>query len=352
MKIVYPLNGDILGGEESGFNDFFSLANALNFEQIAVVFEDDINLKKYLQINQIYFTTIRRATPYENKKQIKKLAQNLEANMLIAFSEKACENMPTGEFINIASVNKFLDFNNFKNIDYFMVGSSSIEKSLLNIDIPSERIRVLPAIIGEKTGKALSRRDMFIPEKSPIILASGELLEENGFDVLFKSLSYLSDVYLLVDGDGAYRKNLEEYAQKVGIKPRTRFLGYRMDKKNLAELCNLCVAPSKNDTIGRSILEAFGHKIPLVTVNSPAAQRLVRLDETGMVVRVDDALSLANSIKQILENKNDAKQMVLAAYEFYQSNFSYDDALKKYKNFLQSVYRKNIKKEYFLENVA
>lgn len=349
MKFLYPLAGDIFGGSEQLFNDFFSMMKNLGFEQVAVIFEENEKLKKILSENEVYFTVLNKGNERSIKKQLKALIAELAPDIVLSFNRAAAAFVPLGEFINMLAVSDFYDMNGTSNIDYFLAASEDIAAHILGFGISSLRVRSLPPIVNETAIKKLNRRDLYIPEKAPLILSSGHLTSGSGFDILFKALDYLSDFYVVIEGDGEGRDELEAYAQKVGVKPRTRFLGYRSDKKSLAAFCDICVCPDKDDTVGRSVLEGFCYKIPVIAVNSYAAHRLVRPEENGLLVRVDDAFELSEKVKRLSRDANFAARLTENAYADYQEKYAYSKVIVKYKNFFESIKKESVDKEYFLK---
>ena len=57
-------------------------------------------------------------------------------------------------------------------------------------------------------------------------MAIGRLHENKGFDILLDALSRVPGAYLWLAGEGPLRKELEELAERLAVKPRVRFLGW------------------------------------------------------------------------------------------------------------------------------
>jgi glycosyltransferase involved in cell wall biosynthesis len=89
-----------------------------------------------------------------------------------------------------------------------------------------------------------------------------------------------------VVGDGPWRGALEELARAGGVAARIHFHGYADEetKEALYASSHLLVLPSTGEGFGIVFLEAWRHRLPVVTANEGAAEEIVRNGLDGLCV--------------------------------------------------------------------
>ena len=100
---------------------------------------------------------------------------------------------------------------------------------------------------------------------------------------------------------------------------------------------NVLVLPSRIESIPNVIKEAFFLKVPVVATNVGGIPEIVTHGKTGLLVPPNEPQSLADSINHILENKEYAKKLADAAYEFLINNLTWDILLPKYIKFYEDL---------------
>jgi glycosyltransferase involved in cell wall biosynthesis len=103
---------------------------------------------------------------------------------------------------------------------------------------------------------------------------------------------------------------------------------------------NVLVLPSRIESIPNVIKEAFFLKVPVVATNVGGIPEIVTQEKTGLLVPPNDPQSLADSINHLLENKEYAKKLADAAYEFLINNLTWDILLPKYIKFYEDLVKK------------
>jgi glycosyltransferase involved in cell wall biosynthesis len=100
---------------------------------------------------------------------------------------------------------------------------------------------------------------------------------------------------------------------------------------------NVLVLPSRIESIPNVIKEAFFLKVPVVATNVGGIPEIVTHGKTGLLVPPNEPQSLADSINHLLENKEYAKKLADAAYEFLINNLTWDILLPKYIKFYEDL---------------
>jgi glycogen(starch) synthase len=111
-------------------------------------------------------------------------------------------------------------------------------------------------------------------------------------------------------------------------------------KQNLLAACDLLALPSRVDTFGIVLLEAWLHGKPVIGAQSGGISDLVQPEETGLLVPFEDVTALAAAIRRLLTEPklaarlgNAGRRKVLKHYTWDQT---YQMLLKIYTAALES----------------
>ena len=120
---------------------------------------------------------------------------------------------------------------------------------------------------------------------------------------------------------------MESRAIELKIEKMVKFLGYVNHEKVHKHFQNLSlfVAVSKRESFGVSILEAAACEVPSITSNIGGLPE-VNIDKlTGIVIKPDNPIDLADSIIKLYENKDLRIKMGKAARERVIKKFNWKD---------------------------
>jgi len=143
---------------------------------------------------------------------------------------------------------------------------------------------------------------------SAYILAVGRLVPQKGFDVLLNALtdSRLSDLRLLLAGDGLERERLEREAHRLGLAGRVDFLG-AVSREHLGDLlrgATVFAFPSRGEAFGIALLEAMAAGVPAVAAAAGGIPEFARDGENALLVEVDEARPIADAIARICRDEH------------------------------------------------
>jgi glycosyltransferase involved in cell wall biosynthesis len=151
------------------------------------------------------------------------------------------------------------------------------------------------------------------------------LTEQKGHRFLFEALAAtpaLSDLHLLVVGDGALRSALAQDARDRGIGDRVHFLGARRDLGDLLAAMDLFVLPSLWEGLPLSMVLAMGAGVPVVVTSVAGIPEVVRHGETGLLVPPANAAALGDAIARALAAPAASATMAAAARASVVSRFN------------------------------
>jgi glycosyltransferase involved in cell wall biosynthesis len=100
---------------------------------------------------------------------------------------------------------------------------------------------------------------------------------------------------------------------------------------------SVIVVPSRIESLPTTIKEAFYLKTTVVATNVGGIPELVTHEKTGILTEPDNPQKLAEAVNNLLENKEYAKKLADAGYEFVIKNMTWDVILPKYIEFYEKL---------------
>lgn len=167
--------------------------------------------------------------------------------------------------------------------------------SVMNKDIEEE-------ILKKKNVNQI-RKLLDIKEKK-VVLAVGQFIDRKGFDVLLKAFSGMpADCGLYFVGGKPTGQYLDIVTKK-DIK-NVHFIGFKSknELKDYYAAADIFVHPTREDIWGLVVNEAMAAGLPVITTNRcGAGLELIRNNENGYLIEVEDVEHLREKMKIILYN--------------------------------------------------
>jgi glycosyltransferase involved in cell wall biosynthesis len=158
-----------------------------------------------------------------------------------------------------------------------------------------------------------ARRRLGYDAQTPLLGVFGRLSTEKGQQVALEAMPLLArdhpEARLLIVGNGGDLRPLEARAATLGITDRVEFLGFARDVRQLMSACDAVIAPSLKEGLGLSALEAMALSRPVVSSAVGGLREVVVPGETGFAVPPNDPAAIAESLKNLIEDKALAERM-------------------------------------------
>lgn len=188
----------------------------------------------------------------------------------------------------------------------------------------------------------IGRRRITTSEVSVFKLcAIGRLSHAKGFDVLVKSISILTrsgmNVKCDIYGDGEDRVYLERLVQTLGLDEQICFKGSVGDVRLRLPNYSILVVPSRTESFGLVVLEAYDASVPVVASCIPGLTSIVVGGKTGILFESGSPNSLAEGIKDVLQERVDVDLLVNNAYQTLRRHTPDTELVNKYKKFYMQV---------------
>jgi len=155
-----------------------------------------------------------------------------------------------------------------------------------------------------------------IPDGTRLVGGIGRLAagKVKGFDLLLATASLLketlSDLRVLIVGDGPRRPFLEDVAERLGILNRVHFVGEMEDIRIPLAVMDVFVFSSRwPEAFGLTLIEAMAAGKPVVAIRMGAVPEIIREEVDGFLVDPEDIQGLAQGITRALSDRELAERM-------------------------------------------
>ncbi len=171
-------------------------------------------------------------------------------------------------------------------------------------DFDEDKISVIPLPYQQVVFKSVERSKMGMRENGLYLISVGRLVRRKGYDFLLEVLAEVSDVELIIIGDGPERENLLELASALSIRNRVTFTGSISEELKFQYLNNsdIYVLSSVHEGFGIVLQEAMQVGLPIVSTNYGGQVDLIKEGENGKLVKYGDKSAMTVAIGDLLSD--------------------------------------------------
>lgn len=242
-------------------------------------------------------------------------------------------------YVHVARLGGYYKLRHYRHCDHLIANTADIAAYIRRSGWPAERAHVLPNFVHADPAPPMPRETFATPDGVPLILSLGRLHHNKAFDVLLAAMVELPGVWLWLAGSGPAAAALTRQAARLGIAERVRFLGWRDDLPALAAAADAIVVPSRHEPLGNVVLEAWAHRRPLVATASQGPRVLIRSEESGLLVPVDDAHALAAAVRRVLEEPGLAERLIEGGWAAFQADYTEAKSVARYLELFERLAR-------------
>ncbi len=268
---------------------------------------------------------------------LRRVIADYNPDIVLTWMNRATRFCPRGKFIHVARLGGYYDLKYYKNCDQLIGNTQDIVDYLVRQGWPSGRAHYLPNFVSITSASPQSRAALETPENAPLAVALGRLHPNKAFDVLLMAMSQVPHLHLWLAGEGELQTSLEEQAMALGVRQRVHFLGWRQDISALLAAADFLVCPSRYEPLGNVVIEAWAARKPVIAASSAGPLSLIRDNETGLLVPIDNADALALAMKRLIEDHTLMAELVENGYRAYRNQFSEEHVIKLYRDFFALV---------------
>ncbi|HEX7979913.1 MAG TPA: glycosyltransferase family 4 protein [Gemmatimonadaceae bacterium] len=164
------------------------------------------------------------------------------------------------------------------------------------------------------------------PPQGPYCLCVAALNRKKAHDVLLRAFVQVpAPVRLLLVGDGPLHAELVSLVAQLGLTERVDFLGAQapavVAKLQAGALC--AVLASRDEPFGIAAVESMAVGTPVIATDIGGLREIVKHEESGLVVPVDDERALAAALTRLTSDAELRERLGRAAAERAESLFDW-----------------------------
>jgi sugar transferase (PEP-CTERM/EpsH1 system associated) len=175
------------------------------------------------------------------------------------------------------------------------------------------------------------------------VLTVGRLATVKNQILLLKGLANVikqnKNINVTIVGEGACRRQLEEYVDTHHLQGHCQLLGDRTDIPTLMQKADVFVLPSLAEGISNTILEAMATGLPVVATNVGGNPELVCPSKNGELFESNSPEELSQILLEYLANAERIRAQGSSSREMAVNQFSINTMAEKYKELYLNIMR-------------
>ena len=216
-----------------------------------------------------------------------------------------------------------------KRVRRVLAVSQALRENLVNTGkLPRERVGVVPNGINIAAYAPREEPEAAPGEapRIPVVGFFGRLTKRKGPEYLVRAAAELTErgheAEYLFAGEGPERANLEKLTSKLGVRKRITFREGPVIGRDIIPTMDVFVAPSLQEALGTTILEAMACGVPVVASAVGGIFTVIRDCENGLLAPPKDHMALADRIQDLFLNSARRREIARAGRETVETEFS------------------------------
>lgn len=221
----------------------------------------------------------------------------------------------------------------FNKLNLVIAQSKGMAEDLINnYHFNENKVKVINNALSTKYENELSNTNLV--SKSDYILFSGRLENQKGLFMLFDAFSRVKDgISLMLIGEGSLKEELVNYAEKLGISERVKFIGFVSDAQNYYREAKCVVLSSYFEGFPNVLIESIACGTPVVSFDCPSGPNEIIVDGVnGYLVKYCDTDDLSNALTKAIATDWDYCKITETAFRYKSS-----EILSQYENIINLV---------------
>ncbi len=170
-----------------------------------------------------------------------------------------------------------------------------------------------PLIAIDDGARRAARGALGVPVDAHVVTTVGRLTAIKQHRLFLEAAQRIAaednSALFLVVGDGELRGELEGRANELGIRDRTRFLGWRRDLLTIYGATDLFMLTSRNEGTPVALIESLASGVPGVSTDVGGVRDVIESGEIGLLAPFGDARGLAESVLTLLSDPERRREM-------------------------------------------
>jgi len=333
LRIIQALAGAKHGGAEGFFERLTVAMQEAGVEQ-KVLIRNNKERAKLLSSQNCDVVELPFGGSFDlvTKYKFSKIIKEYKPDIVLTWMNRATDKCPkaNGNFIHIARLGGYYNLKYYQKCDELIGNTEDLVKYMADNGWDKNHAHYVPNFVEEKQGNPIAKSEFGIPEDAKMLLSLGRLHVNKAFDTLIKALKETENTYLCLAGVGPLEDELKALADSLGLASRVKFLGWRSDTADLISSCDIFVCPSRHETLGNVVLEAWAQGKPIVATASEGPSQLIESGKDGILTPIDDVPALAEAINNMIADSDNTHRIAKVGKAKYDANFNKSAVVKKF----------------------
>lgn len=173
------------------------------------------------------------------------------------------------------------------------------------------------------------------------LVIAGRLVKFKGHRYVIEAMPEVvrkhPDAGLVIVGSGELEAELKTMVKNLNLERYVIFTGYSSEVIRWMYNADSVVVPSISEGFGVVLLEAFNCSKPVVAFNVPACNELMEHRKTGMLVEPFNIAQLSDTLHEVLENPEWAREIGITAHKQLKAYFTLKRMTDQTVEFYKSV---------------
>lgn len=330
MKILFVFGGKQKGGAERVITNIANhLINNneiyfLGLKKIDEFYSIDKKIKYYLMESETDYSRNFLVRNVKRLKKIKKIVKDINPNIIISFSREQSYRILLLNYFNKRKI--IVSVRNDPRHEY----TTLFEKIIMQIlyrrvngfvfqtedakNFFPKKMRINSVIIPNPVNEKFLYVNKNV-KKTKKIVSVGRLVNQKNHELLIDSFSKIADEFkeykLIIYGSGELKKKLQNKINSLCLEKRIILAGEVFNVKKSIEDAKLFVLSSNYEGMPNALIEAMAIGLPVISTDCPCGgpRFLIKNNENGILVPVNDINKMVSAIKYILSNYENANKM-------------------------------------------
>jgi L-malate glycosyltransferase len=243
--------------------------------------------------------------------------------------------------------------------DHVLVNAEAIKAWLVADGYDRDRITVIPNGIdlsgfAEPAQSGHLHSDLGLPADTPLVAVLGRISRLKGLEDFIAAAAIVASRFpsarFLIIGepsftsrgheiivDETYTNELRHLAERLGVKDRVIFTGFRCDVVQILHELAVSVLPSLSEGLSNTLLESMAGGVAVVATRVGGTAEVVQDSENGLLVPASDPVALAEAICRLLNAPTFAAKLAEAARRRIFDRYSMRQLVESTSRFYESI---------------
>ena len=190
---------------------------------------------------------------------------------------------------------------------------------------------------------AVTRKDLNIPEDAFVVGMVGRVSPQKAPDVFVKMAKQVKDkvpnTHFIIVGNGNQEAEIRKYAEDNGFSDSLHITGWVDNPMSYVELFDVACLLSRWEGFGLALPEYMMAGKPIVASKVDAIPNIVRNEENGLLVEVDNAAEASEAVIRLYRNAKFKQNLVIQGIKDVHSKFDAQRVAKEHEKLFEELVR-------------